>query len=115
MKKIYLFILFIGLFSLPSFSTSFESPVVLENQDPQSGKIEGLRLFPNPTPAGNILYITSDKQLTKTVTIYSVLGKKLLFKVLIGRELDISSLNTGVYVIKITEDKKSSTQKLIIE
>ncbi|WP_378186316.1 T9SS type A sorting domain-containing protein [Aquimarina sp. W85] len=75
--------------------------------------IDGLRIYPNPA-SGNILNISSDRALTKTVTIFNVLGAKVLFKVLIGKELDISSLNSGVYIIQIKEEKKTATRKLVI-
>ncbi|GAA4275393.1 T9SS type A sorting domain-containing protein [Aquimarina mytili] len=88
---------------------------IVEKQDSKNVKIEQLRIFPNPMPAGSVLYITSELGLTKQVSIYSVLGKKIFFKVLIGKELDISHLNRGVYIIKVTEGTKTSTQKLIIE
>ncbi|MCK8520897.1 T9SS type A sorting domain-containing protein [Aquimarina sp. D1M17] len=115
MKKIYLLLIFVGLICL-----SFTSGIQAQSNTPQRQetkalqKIEGLRVYPNPA-TGDILYITSYLQLTKTVQIYTVLGKKVMYKVLIGKELDISNLNPGVYVIKITEGKNQDTQKLIID
>ncbi|TPN87520.1 T9SS type A sorting domain-containing protein [Aquimarina algicola] len=116
MKKIYLLIICIGLVCL-SFSPGIQAQPndPEEKQEAKSVKIEGLRLFPNPAPAGSVLYVTSDLELTKTVTIYTVLGEKVLFKVLIGKELDISHLNPGVYVINVTEGDTKATLKLIID
>ncbi len=115
MKKIYLLLTFVGLVCL-----SFTSGIQAQSNTPQRQeskalqKIDGLRVFPNPA-TGDILYITSDLQLTKTVKIFTVLGKQVLFKVLIGKELNISNLNPGVYVIKIAEGNNQDTLKLIIE
>ncbi len=115
MKKIYLLFIFIGLVCF-SFTSGMQAQSNLfERQDSKrSQKIDGLRVFPNPA-TGDIVYITSTKQLTKTITIYTVLGKKVKFEVLFGKELDISDLNSGVYVIKITEGEKQATLKLIKE
>ncbi len=115
MRKIYLLFICIGLICL-SFSSGIQAQSnTVEKQESQDIKIEELRIFPNPMPEGSDLYITSRLGLTKQVSIYSVLGKKLHFKVLVGKKLDISHLNRGVYIIKVTEGNKTATRKLIIE
>ncbi len=116
MKKIYLLFIFICMICF-SFTSGIQAQVnTIDKQDSKSlTKIDGLRLFPNPAPAGSVLYITSDLGLTKTVTIYTVLGRKVFFKVLIGKKLDLTGLNSGVYVIKIKEGNKVATKKLILD
>ncbi|GAA4273423.1 T9SS type A sorting domain-containing protein [Aquimarina gracilis] len=113
MKKIYLLVIFIGLACF-SFTSGIQAQVSTTQKQEKivQHKIDGLRVFQNPA-ARNVLYITSAKQLTKTVTIYTVLGKKVMFEVLFGTELDISSLNAGVYVAKIKEGNKVATVKFI--
>ncbi len=117
MKKIYLTLLLIGFLFIPlpsGIQAQSDTKSGLEAQTQPKVKIEGLRIFPNPAPAGSTIYITSDLELTKTVTVYNVLGKKVFFKVLIGKELDISHLNPGIYVMQIKEGEKSATRKLSI-
>ncbi|WP_103864180.1 T9SS type A sorting domain-containing protein [Aquimarina sp. I32.4] len=112
MRKIYLLFMFIGFVCL-SFTTGIQAQSdIAERQQAKDAKIEGLSVFPNPAN-GDVLYITSTKNLTKTVSIFTVLGEKILFKVLIGRELDISSLPPAVYVIRIQEGKKKATRKFV--
>ncbi|WP_100613445.1 T9SS type A sorting domain-containing protein [Confluentibacter citreus] len=78
--------------------------------------IEGLSIYPNPVTEGRqIIYITSKKNFAKNIEIYNVLGKQILSTVLNGKELNISSLSTGVYILKITENKISETRKLVIK
>jgi glycerol uptake facilitator-like aquaporin len=115
MKKIYLLFISISLVCFSFISGTQAQTHLVEKQGSKSIKIEGLRLFPNPAPAGSVLHITSTKNLTKTVSIFTALGEKVLFKVLIGRDLDITHLNPGVYVIKVTEGKLNATKKLIIK
>ena len=45
---------------------------------------------------------------------FDVLGKKVLQTQLSSRELNVSSLSPGVYIIKINENQATATRKLII-
>ena len=82
----------------------------------QDGKQQGndaLGFYPNPVSNGKI-YITSKTSLDKEVLIFDVLGKKVLQTTISSRELNISSIPPGVYIIKITEGETTTTRKLII-
>jgi Secretion system C-terminal sorting domain len=79
---------------------------------PQESTIEGLSFYPNPVSNGKI-YITSKSSSDKQVTIFDVLGKKVLTQ-LTSKELNVSSLSPGVYIIKIEEGDSSATRKLIV-
>ncbi|TDU43135.1 putative secreted protein (Por secretion system target) [Gelidibacter sediminis] len=72
-----------------------------------------LVIYPNPVSNGKI-YITTKQNLTKEVEIFDVLGKKILFHTLYGKELNISRLNPGIYIIKIKEGSISTTRKLVV-
>ncbi len=88
---------------------STSSALVKEN-------IEGLSIFPNPVNNGKqYINITSKRGLTKKVEIFNVLGKLIFSEKLIGKELNISRLGTGVYILKITENGISETRKLVIK
>ncbi len=60
------------------------------------------------------VYITSKNDLDKEIQIFDVLGKKVLQTVLSSRELNVSTLTPGVYIIKIKEEEASTTRKLIV-
>jgi hypothetical protein len=75
--------------------------------------IEGLNLYPNPVTNGKV-YITSKNDLEKEIIIFDVLGKKVMQTTLINKELNVSNLSPGVYIIKITEENATSSRKLII-
>jgi hypothetical protein len=79
---------------------------------PQESTIEGLSFYPNPVSNGKI-YITSKSSADKLVTIFDVLGKKVLSQ-LTSKELNVASLSPGVYIIKIEEGDSSATRKLIV-
>lgn len=79
----------------------------------QENTIEGLSFYPNPVSSGKI-FITTKNNEDKQVTIFDILGKKVLQTLLSSRELNISSLSPGVYIIKIEEGDASATRKLIV-
>lgn len=81
----------------------------------QDGKQQGesLGFYPNPVSNGKI-YITSKTALDKEILIYDVLGKKVLQTTISSRELNITSIPPGVYIIKITEGENTTTRKLIV-
>ena len=76
--------------------------------------IEGLSFYPNPVSNGKI-YITSKSSLDKEITIFDVLGKKVLQMILNAKELNIGTLSPGVYIIKIKEGDATATRKLIVK
>lgn len=80
----------------------------------QDSTIDGLSFYPNPVSNGKI-YITSKSSDDKEVTIYDVLGKKVLQAVLTSKELNIGNLSPGVYIIKIKEGDATATRKLIVK
>ncbi|MBG6060270.1 hypothetical protein IWX83_000033 [Flavobacterium sp. CG_9.1] len=79
----------------------------------ETASIEGLSLYPNPVSNGKV-YITTKNDLDKEIIIFDVLGKKVLQTTLSSRELNVSNLSSGVYIIKINEREASATRKLII-
>jgi hypothetical protein len=84
-------------------------------QDNKGETIDGLNIYPNPVSTGRI-YITSKSSLNKEIEIYDVLGKKILTATLTSsKELNITSLTPGVYIIKIKEGDATATKKLIVK
>jgi hypothetical protein len=75
--------------------------------------IEGLNLYPNPVSNGKV-YISTKNDLEKEIIIFDLLGKKVMQTLISSKELNISSLNSGVYIIRITEENASATRKLIV-
>lgn len=111
MKQLYLFpLLIIGLllFAEPA-SAQVSTPETSAKEVP----IEGLSIFPNPT-SGQKVYINTRDGKPKRVEIYNVLGKNILSANLVGNELNIASLDPGVYIMKIQEGKSSATRKLVV-
>lgn len=79
---------------------------------PGFNAIEGLKIYPNPA-TNNITIKTPSNQI-KNVAIYNVLGKEVL-NTTITENVSISSLNSGIYIVKITENGITATRKLVVE
>jgi hypothetical protein len=96
------------------FTTSASAQEIKQLPKPQENtSIEGLNLYPNPVTNGKV-YITSKNDLEKEIIIFDVLGKKVLQTIINTKELNISNLSPGVYIIKITEENATSSRKLIV-
>ena len=76
--------------------------------------IEGLTMYPNPLK-GNTLFLTSTANANMSVQIFDVLGKEVLKSNVINNTMNVSGLNAGVYIVKITEEGKTATRKLVIQ
>jgi hypothetical protein len=112
MKKNYTFILLL-LLVLGSFSAQAQESKSTATSKTQEAIIEGLTIYPNPTNSGKI-YISTKLSLDKKVEIFNVLGKKVLETVITSKEVNVSNLTAGVYIIKIKEGEATATRKLII-
>jgi hypothetical protein len=112
MKKNYTFILLL-LLVLGSFSVQAQESKSTTTSKTQEPIIEGLTIYPNPTNSGRI-YISTKLALDKKVEIFNVLGKKVLETVITSKEVNVSNLTAGVYIIKIKEGEATATRKLII-
>ncbi|CAM3908970.1 T9SS type A sorting domain-containing protein [Flavobacterium sinopsychrotolerans] len=105
----YIITLLVLLFSLSV--TAQETKQQPRTQE--TATIEGLSLYPNPVSNGKV-YISTKNDLDKEIIIFDVLGKKVLQTVMSSKELNVSNLSSGVYIIKINEKEASATRKLII-
>jgi len=79
-----------------------------------SNNIQGLTMYPNPL-SGNTLYLTSTANAEMNVKIYNVLGKEVLSAKVNNTTVDVSNLASGVYMVKITEEGKTATRKLVVK
>jgi hypothetical protein len=80
----------------------------------KQNEISGLNIYPNPVSNGN-LYISTDSNSAKSVEIYDILGKQVLNAKVSNNTVNVSNLKGGAYIVKINEEGKTATRKLIIE
>ena len=112
MKQKYLFTFLLACFLIVAAPASAQE----SSRAPQRTEvpIEGLSIYPNPVTGGKV-YISSTRNQDKVVEIYNVLGKPVQKTRLTGRELDVSTLTPGIYILKIQEGKAKATRKLVVK
>lgn len=78
--------------------------------------IEGFSSYPNPVNYGRLTVKTSNSN-KKEVSIYSILGKRVFTQQFTGnnKQIDVSQINSGVYIMKVIEGDKIATKKLVIK
>lgn len=113
MKKNYFYITFLSLLFSLSVSAQESKDSILSSKN-QEKPIYDLDIYPNPVSTGRV-FITAKSNGVKFVEVYNVIGKRVLQVSLTTKELNVSSLPTGVYIIKITQGEQQATRKLIIK
>ena len=76
--------------------------------------INGLSMYPNPL-SGNTLFLTSTANAPMSVQIFDLLGKEVVKADVVNNTINVAKLTAGVYVVKITEEGKTATRKLVIK
>lgn len=75
---------------------------------------EIFKVYPNPATNGYV-EISSKINGQKNISIFNILGKQIMKTTLINQRLDISALNSGVYILKVEQGKNSATMKLVVK
>ncbi len=80
----------------------------------QTNEIAGLKVYPNPVSNG-VLHVESNLNTERTISLYNVLGKEVIKTTTSNTTINIATLNSGVYIVKITENGKTATKKLVVK
>jgi hypothetical protein len=96
------------------FSLALSAQETAALQPHESNEIADFKLYPNPV-FDDVVYITTQNNAAKTVVIYDVFGMVLLQDRMLNNSLSISDLTSGVYVLQVTEEKKTMTRKLVVK
>jgi poly(beta-D-mannuronate) lyase len=71
-----------------------------------------------PNPAKDMLYIKNVSQNVEVIKLYSIEGRKILERNLSSsnafKELNVSSLKNGIYIISIEDGKNTISRKIVI-
>ncbi len=81
------------------------------NLNENNNSKETINIYPNPT--NNIIHVESFDNI-ETISVYDINSKKILSNI-ISNTIDVSSLHSGLYLIKIKTDQGEFTQKFIKE
>lgn len=114
----------------PDFSGAFKKHSEITDADPYfspgvenvgsslsvaKNEIEGFSVYPNPVN-GDEFTISTLSNGAKNVEIFDLLGKKVITKDVVANEtINVSNLNSGIYILKVVEERKTATTKMVIE
>ena len=76
-------------------------------------EIIDMMIYPNPVD-GNYVTIVTPVQGSKEIQVYTVTGRKVMDTVINGNTLDVSSFNSGLYILKVKIDGQSKISKLFV-
>lgn len=71
-------------------------------------------VYPNPVSNG-FVNISSPTSEAISVSIFDILGKQVLNNTVSNNSLNVSTLNSGLYILKISQNGNSVTKKLVIK
>ncbi len=77
-------------------------------------EVKGFKMYPNPA-YGDEVYITTELNGTKEIQVFDVFGDVVLRDNITTNTLNISRLVPGVYVLQVTEEKRTMTRKLVVK
>lgn len=77
-------------------------------------KASEFKIYPNPISNGRVT-ITSQFTEAITAAVFDILGKEVINERVNNNTLDVSQLNKGIYLLKLTQNGASVIQKLVIK
>lgn len=72
------------------------------------------KMYPNPV-IGNELTFVVDNGNAVDVIIYSALGQQVISQKEVTGSINVSTLNAGLYIVKVSQDGNSQTRKLVVQ
>ena len=76
-------------------------------------EILDMMVYPNPVD-GNYVTILSPVEGLKEIQVFTVTGRKVMDTTINGNTLDVSSFNSGFYMLKVTINGQSKVSKLVV-
>jgi len=80
----------------------------------QQQLLDGFAMYPNPV-RGGLLNIQSASNTEKNISIYDMIGKQVFQRNTSANQINISNLKGGIYFVKVQQDGKIATRKLVVE
>ena len=92
-------------------SEGFINPSIFESLSTKSYLLSPIVIYPNPT--SKFLNITTKDEISK-IDIFDLNGRKMSVENP-NKQIDVSYLSTGIYLVKIYSIKGQITKKIVVE
>lgn len=76
--------------------------------------ISAVNMYPNPVRSGGTISFSGNNTQPIQVVVFDVLGKQVLSKTVTNNRLNVSNLKAGVYLVQLSDNKNTTTKKLIV-
>lgn len=90
------------------------NPNVLSIEDQEKITNTLFDFYPNPVNNG-IIHIVSNQATTVNATLFDSFGKMIHKQKTINNQIDINTLNPGIYILELSHNGFSEVKKLVIE
>lgn len=116
MKEKYLYIFLMLIITSFSAQAQTAKNSGVADQVKTENTLDKVQIYPNPVTSGKI-YINAETNSVKAIELYDMLGKRILTTEMNGyqKELNVSNLKAGVYILKLAEKNNSITRKIVIK
>lgn len=104
----------IGIVAEFSAAPQISSRSMLDVLSTSSYQLTGFNVYPNPTSIGYV-NITSKTNDVIQVAVYDILGKQVLNNTVNNNRLNVSTLTSGVYIMKISQNGQTISKKLVVK
>ncbi len=71
-------------------------------------------MYPNPSNTG-FVNIKSNQMGAVQAQVFDMLGKQMIDTIVVNERLEVSSLNAGIYIVKLTQNDRTTTKKLTLQ
>ena len=83
-------------------------------------EIDNFNLYPNPNKGNFNIQFTSTSTNDIKLSIYDLLGRQIFYKnykneLNFNKNIDLSNIKTGIYILELTDGDKKTVKKLVIE
>lgn len=76
--------------------------------------INQISIYPNPVNNGFVNIVSKTNQRIN-VSIFNTLGKQIMNQEISNNTLNVASLTSGIYILKVSQNGNSTTKKLVIK
>lgn len=100
-----------GIYAIDDLEMTFTTATAGIGKD----DITGFSLYPNPVKGGKVFISSNNSYVERAVQIFDVLGKQVVNQKGTQNSVEVGHLTKGIYIIKVEEEGKIATRKLVIE
>ena len=94
--------------------TAFGIRLLFGGAGVEENSLQGVTVYPNPSEG--LVTVSNENGTTNTIVVYNMVGNVVLSKVAsTSTELDLTSVSSGVYMVKVSNENGSMVENVVIK